>query len=200
MVTTFEIGKKYENRKGVFEVTLIEDSKVYIKYIEDNSTAKLDINIASNLCSPFNGDVPLPDVACTDNGTLFYSSLGYLCKHGNISCSITHNSKKEFDDTYYNIKGKLPNGEKKTGYCVHPLGVNKWGIRIGICFKDKDKVNIPDMKVTEEEKQFVIYSKEFGFKLFSIGFDLGRNHDYKEILSNVPYQYKEVFNKEYNAD
>jgi len=193
--TTFEIGKRYKNTRGTFTVLSFAKENVRVRYFEDDSVAFLKVSLASKVSIPFESTDCFPVI---EKHSSFYQSLGFLCKHGFITASIRHEAKPIFDDAYYNAKGKQP-FEGMEGYCVHTKGVNKWGIRIGIIFEAKSFVNIDGCTVVKHDTQKnAIYNQDFGYKLLALGFDLGRNHDVKTILSNVPPQYHKDFQSGYD--
>lgn len=132
-------------------------------------------------------------------------TLGYLSKNAIIIADIPHTRVESFDKDYLEIKNKNPNRESKE-YSVHRCG-KTWAYSIRVFFpmaKDLEESNLilPKSVInnTSNHDKFSkrVSDNKWARKLMAMGFDLGNEHDYELIKSNIPDEYKENFDKGFN--
>jgi len=133
-----------------------------------------------------------------DQKIQYYRSLSYLAKNAEIDAYIAYKVREWFDEKYFLIKNKYPEGR---GYYPHDEDVNKWSSELRI------KFNLPDGKTTDDVVfgpdvglvlggvgyDFYINSNNLCWYLLSLGFDLGKKHNIEEIKSHIPDIYIKYF-------
>jgi hypothetical protein len=131
----------------------------------------------------------------------YFTTLGYLSRHGFIEAIIPPKSKNGFDRNYYRIKGRHPIAGLQ-GYYVHPdLDVDKWGVEMRLTFDIPNSISESELDFggpftpveSPDSRKLRINNNEFCYRLLNIGFELGENHDAGEILENIPERHKNDF-------
>ncbi len=199
----FQVGGRYRNRLGWYEVLDIEGSKMTFCYESDGRKDTSDIalqqRIFFNISAEEEKVTPYDE---TDYNKQYFKTLGYLTKKGFIEAIIPPKSKDGFDSTYYGIKRQFPQ-DNQPGYYVHDQGVDKWGTEMRLTFKIPKTISEnelafgPSVNVRESPNrdELRINKNSLCWYLLEIGFNLGSNHDTNQIKSNIPEKYKENFQK-----
>ena len=195
----FEVGGRYRNRLGWYEVLDIAGNRLKVRYESDGRIDDLEIamqkRIIQNISSEERRITPYFDHKSNED---FFRTLGFLCKRGFIEAIIPYRSKIGFDKTFLGIKGRLPQHNEQ-GYYVHnDPAVDKWGVEMRLTFPMRDTIGIDlggsyiPVKSPDPAK-LRVNSNELCYRLFALGFNLGENHDVERIKANVPEIYKPAF-------
>lgn len=195
----FEIGGRYRNRIGWYEVLELFNDKMRIRYEHNNEEHIMtdlqilkriwdNIQKEENLLKPHNDN-------CLNS--LFFRTLGYLVRHSFIEAIIPLKSKEGFDNSYLRIKKKKPTLNLQ-GYYIHKDdNVDKWGTEMRLTFEKTDiHLNFGGEYVfvkSPDNDQLRINSNKLCFDLLSRGFDLGGNQNIAEIESKIPADHLKDF-------
>lgn len=202
--TNFEVGGRYRNRIGWYEIIKIEGSEMTVVYETSGQKATLDIETQSRIIS----NISLEEERVTPYDNLtenekYFTTLGYLVKNSFIEAIIPPKSQSGFDSTYRRIKGRYPSAGQR-GYYLHPdAQVDKWGVEMRLTFNiptdyPEDHLSFgPSVSpvTSPRNDQRRINSNSFCYRLLEFGFELGDIHDVEEITSNVPEEYRKDFQK-----
>jgi len=195
----FEVGGRYKNRLGWYEVLAITGNLLKVRYEsngrEDDLEIELQKRIIRNMAFEEEKITPYADHSLNES---YFRSLGFVCHSGFIEAIIPLKSKAGFDKTFLRIKGRQPRSNEP-GYYVHndPV-VNKWGVEMRLTFSMPRKSQIDFgisyvlVKSTDPTK-LRINSNELCYRLLESGFNLGEIHDVEKIKSNLPDLYKASF-------
>lgn len=198
----FEIGGRYRNRIGWYEVLDIKGDQMRIRYELDRREDSVNIRMQTRIIE----NISMEEERVSPHSTVsqnqrYFTTLGYLSRHGFIEAIIPPKSKNGFDRNYYRIKGRHPSAGLQ-GYYVHPdPDVDKWGVEMRLTFVIPSSISESDLDFggpfTPVESPYPnklrINNNDFCYRLLNIGFDLGENHDAAEILENIPDRHKNDF-------
>jgi hypothetical protein len=198
----FEIGGRYRNRIGWYEVLDIRGDEMRIRYElnqrEDDVSIKTQTRIVENMMREEERVTPH---ASPSQNQRYFITLGYLSRHSFIEAIIPPKSQAGFDRNYFRIKGRHPSAGLQ-GYYVHPdLHVDKWGVEMRLTFDIPSSILESDLDfggpftpvLSPDPGKLRINNNEFCYRLLGLGFELGENHNATEILANVPQRHKSDF-------
>ena len=198
----FEIGRRYRNRIGWYEVLNIQHEQMRIRYElngrEDDVSVRIQTRILENISLEEERVSPYSDASRNQK---YFTTLGYLSRHGFIEAIIPLKSKNGFDRNYYGIKGRHPSTGIQ-GYYVHTdPDVDKWGVEMRLTFDIPNGISESELDFggsftpveSPDPKKLRINNNQFCYKLLNIGFELGENHDGAEILRNIPECHRNDF-------
>ena len=198
----FEVGGRYRNRFGWYEVIKILNDEMLVRYESDGREQILDFEsqrrIISNIEAEEKAVTPYRD---HDRNAAYFQTLGYISKTGLIEAIIPPKSKSGFDNAYQRVKGRYPNTEQMGYYVHHDENVDKWGVEMRLTFKVPTRVHLDDLDFglgidivsSPNENERRINSNAFCWNLLEIGFDLGAEHDLRTIIDSIPENYKEHY-------
>lgn len=139
----FEVGGRYRNRLGWYEVLEIDGAKMRLRYESDGRNATSDIAIQQRIFfNIFAEEERVTPYHETDYNKQYFKTLGYLTKNGFIEAITPPKSKGGFDSTYYGVKGRFPQ-DNQAGYYLHDPDVDKWGTEMRLTF-EKPKTVVED--------------------------------------------------------
>jgi hypothetical protein len=197
----FEVGGRYRNRLGWYEILNIKENIIEVRYESDGRNDQLDIalqkRIIQNISFEEHRVIPYTDHGRNEK---YFRTLGYLSFNCFIEAVIPLKSKAGFDRTFAKIKGRFPQ-ENEQGYYVHnDPAVDKWGVEMRLTFPKKDTADMdfgglyaPVRSPDPEELR--INSNELCYHLLNMGFNLGKIHDIERIKANIPDRYRTAFEK-----
>jgi len=198
----FEIGGRYRNRFGWYEVLRINGDQMHIRYEldgrEDNVSMAIQKRIVENISREEERVSPHDDIS--KNQTYFFT-LGYICKHGFIEADIPPKSKNGFDRNYHRMKGRYPTSGLP-GYYVHPdPDVDKWGVEMRLTFKIPSTISLSDLdfggfspvECPGATNKLRINSNAFCYRLLAMGFELGEHHNISKVETSIPERYRAEF-------
>ena len=206
----FVVGGRYANRKGEYEVLALRGENMLIRYddgTEQEVSLELQSRIASNMAIEASIIAPY-DIAQKQRNDLFFFTLGFLTNRATmLEAIIPPHALAGFVQDYSRLKGAKPR-EGQVGFYVHQLGVDKWGCELRTTFRAdcRELANLefgPNVNVVKDpanlDVSWRINNNGFWWKLLKLGFEMGTSQDANRIRKNVPFQYREQFNKGYNA-
>ena len=206
----FVVGGRYANRKGEYEVLALRGENMLIRYddgTEQEVSLELQSRIASNMAIEASIIAPY-DIAQKQRNDLFFFTLGFLTNRATmLEAIIPPHALAGFVQDYSRLKGVKPR-EGQVGFYVHQLGVDKWGCELRITFRAdyRELANLefgPTVNVVKDPANpdvgWRINNNGFWWKLLKLGFEMGTSQDANRVTKNVPFQYREQFNKGYNA-
>lgn len=202
---TFEIGGRYRNRLGWYEVLDIVGDKLLVRYEADGTQAEVSSEILKRIFINITlEEASRSRYADTTENQRFFKTVGFLSKHSFIEAIIPLKSKPGFDSTYCRIKGTYPrNGQ--AGYYIHPdAGVDKWGVEMRLTFPSRTPFALDFGRAyspvsSPQPDEMRVNSNELCYWLLGMGFNLGNQHDIARITSNIPESYKVYFLEGLNA-
>jgi len=195
----FEVGGRYRNRLGWYEVLNIESNILKVRYESDGKEAALEIavqkRINQNIYQEEQRIIPHADHFQNEK---YFRTLGYLSVHCFIEAIIPFKSKCGFDKTFKIIKGRPPRNNEQGYYIHNDPEVDKWGIEMRLTFPMQDTTALdfgsPYVPVrSPDPTKFRINSNELCFRLLKLGFNLGDVHDVEKIKSSIPENYRTAF-------
>ena len=194
----FEVGGRYRNRLGWYEVLETKRNMLKIRYESDGREDHLEMvllkRIIQNISAEEQRVTPYDNYIKNEK---YFRTLGYLCGHGFIEAIIPYKSKAGFDNTFMRIKGRLP-CQDENGYYIHNPAVDKWGVEMRLTFT-KTETSILDfggsytIVNSPDQTKLRINSNELCYHLLQIGFNLGEQHDASKIRANIPERFKSAF-------
>jgi len=206
----FVVGGRYANRKGEYEVLALRGENMLIRYddgTEQEVSLELQSRIASNMAIEASIIAPY-DIAQKQRNDLFFFTLGFLTNRATmLEAIIPPHALAGFVQDYLRLKGAKPR-EGQVGFYVHQLGVDKWGCELRTTFRAdcRELANLefgPNVNIVKDPANpdvgWRINNNGFWWKLLKLGFEMGTSQDANRVRKNVPFQYREQFNKGYNA-
>ena len=199
---TFEVGDRYRNRLGWYEVLEIEGENLRVRYEsdgrEDTLPIELQQRILFNISQEEKSITPYME---DENNRRYFQTIGYLTNNGFIEAIIPPKSQCGFDSTFRRIKGRYPRDQEEGYYLHHDPNVDKWGIEMRLTLKVPKNISVgdldfgPSVNIVGSPKydELRINSNSFCWRLLSLGFELGWNHDISKIESNIPDQYRQSY-------
>ena len=199
---TFEVGGRYRNRLGWYEVLDVDGENLRVRYEndgrEDTLPIELQQRILFNISQEEESVTPYSD---EERNRSYFHTIGYLTNNGFIEAIIPPKSRYGFDSTFRRIKGRYPH-DQEDGYYLHPdPDVNKWGTEMRLTFKIPRTIPVNDFEFApgvnivaspnNDEKR--INSNAFCWQLLSLGFELGRNHNTDTIEVSIPAAYRQNY-------
>ena len=198
----FEVGGRYRNRIGWYEVLAIRDDEMTVRYENDGTQKKLDFESQRRIIAniEFEEKLVIPFAEEGKNIKYFFT-LGYICKKGFIEAIIPPKSKSGFDNTYRRVKGKYPSDAIEGYYIHHDENVDKWGVEMRLTLEISGEIDVDDLEFgnnirvvnSPNDREIRINNNAFCWQLLQIGFDLGRGQDKLVILDNIPDKFRETF-------
>jgi hypothetical protein len=196
----FEIGGRYRNEKGSYEVLVLGDGKMRVRYDSD-AEQDLECALQAKIISRLNQEEmsAIPPNAAADKQKQLAWTLGALARHGTLEAHVPPQSKKGFFSTY---RKHWENADEQTpGYYPIADAGSKWGPQLRISFpakienderftlpQDVQTVAAPDGQVRRINKN------SFWWHLVEqLGFKLGNTQDTKRICSRLPEDLQEEF-------
>lgn len=200
----FEIGGRYRNRSGWYEVLEISGDSIQIRYEKDGREQAVDIKtqkrIIENILIEEESISPHNDVSLNRR---YFMTLGYISRHGFVEAIIPLKSKNGFDRNYFQIKACHPSSDLP-GYYLHtdPF-VDKWGVEMRLTFDIPKSISLSDLDFggpfrpvdSPELGKLRINNNELCYKLLKLGFELGGSQNIQEIEMNIPEGYRLDFRK-----
>ena len=206
---TFQVGGRYRNRLGWYEVLDIAGDRMHIRYEsdghEDNVSLMVQKRIIENISNEERRVSPY-ETFCMNQK--YFMTLGYLVRHGFIEAIIPPKSENGFAENYFRIKGRRPK-QNDPGYYVHrDPTVDKWGVEMRLSLKIPRSINLSELDfggaynlvISPDPEKLRINSNELCYRLLEIGFNLGENHDITQIEASVPQQYRVDFQRGLSID
>lgn len=200
----FEVGGRYRNRVGWYEVLDIDEPNMRIRYEFDSSEHTFDIDmqrrIVSKIIREEESVTPFEEL---DDNKRYFKTLGYLAINGYIEAFIPQRNKSGFDRTYKDIKGRLPQNDQP-GYCIHDSNINKWGTEMRLSFRIPERISLDELSFgpsanivrSPNDNELRINNNGFCWGLLQLGFELkGAEHDIQKIESQIPERYIEAFHQ-----
>jgi hypothetical protein len=193
----FEIGGRYKNRIGWYEVLDIYGDEIKVCYEEGGKEDSLKIEmqkrIIANITTEEESELPYRDSISNQK---YYKTLGIISNYGFIEAMIPIKSKRGFDNYYVSLKDRCPqNGQD--GYYLHSdANVDKWGVEMRLTLPDVADVALGALYTTAaspEPDRIRVNSNTLCYELLRMGFDLGSKHDLSKLESNIPANYKKDF-------
>lgn len=199
----FEIGGRYRNRLGWYEVLDIQGENLYVRYESDGREDSLPIEMQQRIIfnitqeeesvTPYTGD--------EKRNKQYFLTLGYITNCGFIEAIIPPKSQNGFHATFRRIKGRYPQQQEDGYYLHHDPDVDKWGTEMRLTFKIPNTISVndlefgPEINIVESPKadELRINSNTFCWHLLSLGFELGRNHDFGAVESNIPEAFRQSY-------
>ena len=203
----FIIGEIYETQHGKFEIVSIDEKKDKLQILWEGEIEKKEVELSSmkkviHFCKLNTEAIERNKEKNIEIETYsnkkYYFTIGYLSKHCKIIARVRPTTENKFANEYMAIKGKYPFEE--SGYGVDTC-VTTWGNVIRVIFNTKNLNSIDifsfpsDPIVGSLEDELIINNLKWGMELLTLGFEIGGNHNIKEIQENVPIQYMEDFKK-----
>lgn len=205
----FEIGGRYRNRFGWYEILEISGDRIHIRYEMDGREQTVDIKtqkrIIGNIFIEEESVSPYNDVSLNRK---YFTTLGYISNHGFVEAIIPLKSKNGFDRNYFQIKGHHPSSDLQ-GYYLHTdPHVDKWGVEMRLTFDIPKAISLSDLNFggpfmpvdSPESGKLRINNNELCYRLLKIGFELGGNQNVQEIEVNIPERYRIDFRKGSSID
>jgi hypothetical protein len=199
----FEVGGRYRNRLGWYQVLDINGTDLKVRYEddgrEDNLPIELQKRIILNISIEESSVTPYTD---EDKNKQFFVTMGYLSNNSFIEAIIPPKSQNGFDITFHRIKGRHPDAESEEGYYVHhDSNVDKWGVEMRLTFEIPKKISLNQLDFGSSVR--IVESPDYDkkrinnnglcWKLLSFGFELGARHNLDAIESKVPERYRENY-------
>ena len=200
----FEVGGRYRNRFGWYEVLRLLNDEMLVRYESDGREQILDFEsqhrIMSNIETEEETVTPYGD---HERNITYFRTLGYISNKNNsfIEAIIPPNSKDGFDNTYCKVKGRYPNTEQMGYYVHHDENVDKWGVEMRLTFKVPSSISLDDLDFghgidivrspNKDERR--VNCNALCWNLLGIGFDLGPEHNLGTIKDSIPEKYKEDY-------
>jgi len=136
----------------------------------------------------------------------FFRTIGYLARNGCMYAFMPDKYAEVFESKYKDITGKMPDG-----HVIHITKSNgelrKWGVELRISYNLPDGIESKDIElgpfngyvepVAGSGHEYNINNNDFCWYLFSLGFEIGKDHEINAIIDNVPDEYVEEFKKGY---
>jgi len=197
----FEVGGRYRNRRGWYEVLEVKGDDLEVRYEMDGMLANLPIEIQTRIFLNMNREeksvLPYEN---TSNNQKYFRTLGYLSKSCMIEAIIPPKSKIGFDSNYSRIKGHSP-PKGHAGYYIHDNTVDKWGVEMRLTFTIPNSIEIDELDFgasvtivkSPNPDELRINSNQFCYNLLKMGFDLGSTHNINAIENNVPERFRHDF-------
>jgi len=195
----FEVGGRYRNRFGWYQVLKIVNNNMLVQYESDGREQYLDFEsqrrIMSNIEEEEKAVTPYEN---SDKNATYFKTLGYITNNGFIEAIIPPNSKSGFNSTYLRVKGFYPRTERKGYYVHHDENVDKWGVEMRLTFPVPNSVPLEglefgpgiDIVNSPNANERRINSNALCWRLLELGFDLGSEHSFKMIRGNIPENYR----------
>ena len=197
----FEVGGRYRNRIGWYEVLEIMGNEIKVQYDNNEEVKKLSIELQARIIKniTFEEESVSPYENETKNRQ-YFKTLGYISNKGRIEADVPPKSATGFENNYHRIKGVKP--KKSSGYYIHHnVDVDKWGVEMRLTFPIPNSIEIGELNFggsvtaakSPEPDMLRINNNAFCYKLLQLGFDLGSNHDVDAIINNIPERFKSNF-------
>ena len=196
----FDIGGRYRNRKGWYEVLEMVDDNIKVRYENNGEVENLSIGIQTRIISNITfEEESLSPYESETNNRQYFKTLGYISKKCTIEAILPPKSVAGFENNYYKIKGHTP--IKSHGYYIHDDDLAKWGVEMRLTFPIPNSIEIDELDFggsvtivkSPEPDMLRINNNAFCYKLLQFGFDLGLNHDVNAIKNNIPESFKSNF-------
>lgn len=195
----FEVGGRYRNRFGWYQVLKIVNDSMLVQYESDGREQYLDLEsqrrIMSNIEAEEKAVTPYEN---SDKNATYFKTLSYITNNGFIEAIIPPKSKSGFDNAYSSVKGCYPNTERKGYYLHHDENVDKWGVEMRLTFTIPNSVPLDrlefgpgiDIVRSPNANERRINSNALCWRLMELGFDLGSEHSLEMIRGNIPENYR----------
>ena len=202
----FEVGHSYKGHKGWFIVEENNGPKLTVLYEKngndfDDKRVGPDTVMYQRMVSRIMREEArvIPYAKDEDYNQKYFKSLGSLAKYATISAQVPPHSEKKFDSNYYDIKSKDP--EKEKGSYYYFCSDKTWGPTIRIRFKAPKDLSLDNFVFWPfqieirliSDNEVEMNSINWGLDLLRMGFNLGKKHNIKMILSNIPDKYRNDF-------
>jgi len=196
----FEVGGRYRNRTGWYEVLEIIGNEIKVRYENNGVVENLSIGIQTRIISNITfEEESLSPYKIESNNRQYFKTLGYISQSCMIEAILPSKSVSGFESNYYKIKGHLP--QKGSGYYIHGENVKKWGVEMRLTFTIPQSIAIDELDFggsvtlvkSPEPNMLRINNNEFCYKLLQLGFDLGTKHDTESIKHEIPEHLRSSF-------
>ena len=196
MTFSFEPGKQYADRKGVYEVLSITGKSMRIRYedgTELDQTVEIKTRIHQNMLSEGRA-------VHTSEAPEYYRFIGYLAKHGRLEAEVPESSSVNFRNRYRQGTGQDP--ETQPGYSrISTTNANdKWGAELRIYYPARDGVEFVfpegvEPKAGTRDGELRINNNSFWHRLVHAGFRMGPHQDSNAIRESIPHQHRQSFDE-----
>lgn len=194
MKKTFEVGMTCKNSNGIYKVIGTNGmGRMTVKYLETGKAVCL--NCKDEIENLKNTIFVKNEV----NEESFYIALGFLAQSCYIQAETQTEYFNKFQKEYFEMTNEIVKNDKDNGVWVSP---KKWkgGKQLRISFHKNIFENISNLFFeelicqTENHKGVCQVSNvKLICELFEMGFILGNEQNFENILSNIPSQYKDSF-------
>lgn len=200
----FEVGSRYRNKRGWYEVLEIEGEHIHVQYEGDEKITLLSIETQQRIVFKLSQEEvvenPTPFFDEKKNRD-YFQTLGYLTNNGFIEAIIPPKSQQSFDDSFSRIKGRYPRRNGDGYYVHHDHDVDKWGTEMRLTFKIPTTFSLNDLEFGSEvnivdspnSDELRVNSNDLCWNLLSLGFELGKGHNVGKIQACIPEAYKPYF-------
>lgn len=198
----FEIGGRYRNRLGWYEILNIEGDKLVVRYEADGKEASLPIELQQRILFNISQEEEMvTPFSENDRNQLYFQTLGYITNNGFIEAIIPPKCRHGFDNNFQSIKGRYPR-ENEDGYYVHnDPNVDKWGTEMRLTVTEPRSIPPTDLEfgpgvnvvAGQKSNEIRINNNAFCWQLLNFGFNLGKDHDNGTIEGNIPEEYRGAY-------
>ena len=200
----FEVGGRYRNRIGWYEVLSIDIKNLHVRYEESGNEDTLPIELQQrilfNISQKEKSVTPYSE---DEKNRGYFQTVGYLTNNGFIEAIIPPKSQNGFDSTFRKKKGRYPRDQEDGYYLHHDPDVDKWGTEMRLTFKIPRTISVEDLDFgpyvnivqSPNHDELRINSNAFCWQLLSLGFELGRNHDTDRIESEIPETFRHNYHR-----
>lgn len=216
----FEIGKKYYDRNGQYEITSNDGNNVSAVYLDGDKAGQTKTFQKSSFSMILRvHENVLQDVKLEQMDSLgikknkvkdfkeindsqwkkYHFTLGRLAKNGFLEMRTVPKTKDRDDERYKSAIGINPN-EEISGYSCDEHH-NTWATRMSISFDEDPKIAhmlfFPEGgELKDRDNAMQYYNTDWCWKLVEkFGFRLGRQQNIDDIKNNIPDEYLSAFNE-----
>lgn len=208
-MVTFEVGNRYCNRDGEYEVLNIQGNSMRVRFDSGEELA-LTISIQANIYENIQQErIPIKrqSTALKPQTQQFYWSMGFLlARKAALLAFIPPHALDAFKDKFYDATGReLSENEK--GIVVHlPETDKRWyECRITFRAKPSELYLLPlglschePVEASQDHSLWNINDNKLFFALLEFGFATGPKQDRAKIENNITAQYLASFSEGYS--
>lgn len=198
----FVTGARYRNRKGTYEVLDIGSDGMRIRYDSGEEQTIQDLKMQKRIVKNTRYDSVrlLPYGDGDERNKRFVRSIALLAKRGAFEAIVPPKSQVGFERDYRDLKGVDPVPGRDMYYLHQDPNVDKWGVELRITFEASEEELQefdfgPDVSWVPDtqEGQYRINCNSLIWKLWEMGFCLGKDQDPGAIKDHIPMEYVETF-------
>ena len=199
--TEFEIGGRYRNMLGAFDVLGISQGQLDVQYEsgkKDTLPAAMQARIISRMDREERSSIPKGISGSSEEA--FAWTLGAMAMAGSLSAEVPPQNEQGFKASYQRITG-IAIEDGTPGLALLASGDTKWGSQLRVYFPtalaEDERFSLPtEASVCSTSNPGVsrINSNAFFWHLVeSCGFQLGGKQNVERIQSKLPERYHEAF-------